>query len=122
MGNTAFLAELKIAAGALEAQANALRQDGATAIYLADGGKAVGIIAIADPIKASTVPALKALMAAGIRVIMLTGDNRITAAAVGRRLGIADVEADILPRPKAPSCEKLRRAGPGGRHGGGWGE
>ena len=111
LGNIAFLAELKIAAGALKAQADALRQDGATAIYLADGAKAVGIIAIADPIKASTVPALKALMAAGIRVVMLTGDNRITAVAVGRRLGIADVEADILPQAKSAIVEKLRSQG-----------
>ena len=111
LGNIAFLAELKIAAGALKAQADALRQDGATAIYLADGAMAVGIIAIADPIKASTVPALKALMAAGIRVVMLTGDNRITAVAVGRRLGIADVEADILPQAKSAIVEKLRSQG-----------
>src|SRR5262249_53228873 len=73
--------------------------------------KAAGIIAIADPVKTTTPDALRALTADGIRVVMLTGDNRTTAQAVARRLGIADVEAEVLPDQKSAVIEKLRRAG-----------
>ena len=111
LGNTVFLGELGIETQTLDREANRLRQDGATAIYLAIDGKTAGVIAIADPIKESTVPALKALMAAGIRVVMLTGDNRTTALAVARRLGIQDVEAEVLPDRKSAVIEKLRREG-----------
>ena len=111
LGNAEFLGELGIDVAALEGEAEALRGDGATAIYLAVDGKAAGIIAIADPIKPSTLPALKALMADGIEVVMLTGDNRTTALAVARRLGIEKVEAGILPDRKSAVIEKLRRDG-----------
>src|ERR1019366_6696818 len=100
LGNTAFLEELGVATAALDGEAERLRQDGATAIYLSVDIKVAGVIAIADPIKASTLPALKALTAEGIRVVMLTGDNRTTALAVARRLGISDVEAGVLPERK----------------------
>ena len=90
---------------------NRLRQDGATAIYVATDGKVSGVIAIADPVKATTPDALKALTAEGVRVVMLTGDNRTTAQAVARRLGIADVEAEVLPDQKGAVVEKLRREG-----------
>jgi len=111
LGNSHFLAELGIATSALDAEAERLRQDGATAIYAAIDGKAAGIIAIADPVKATTPEALKALGAEGVRVVMLTGDNRTTAQAVARRLGIADVEAEVLPDQKSAVVEKLRREG-----------
>ena len=111
LGNTAFLGELGIPTSALDGEAERLRLDGATAIYIAVDGKAAGVIAIADPIKESTVPALKALMAAGIGIVMLTGDNRTTAAAVARRLGIRDIEAEVLPERKSAVIEKLRREG-----------
>ncbi len=111
LGNANFLNETKIATDALDGEAERLRQDGATAIYVAVDGNAAGVIAIADPIKESTAPALKALIAEGIRVVMLTGDNRTTALAVARRLGIEDVQAEVLPDRKSAVIEKLRRDG-----------
>jgi len=111
LGNAIFLDELNIATAALDARADELRQDGATAIYLGVDGKAAGILAIADPIKASTAAALKALAADGIRVVMLTGDNATTAAAVARKLGITEIEAEVLPDQKSAVIEKLTREG-----------
>ncbi len=93
------------------ADAERLRQDGATAIFVAVDGKIAGVIAIADPVKPTTPAALKALRDEGIRVVMLTGDNRTTAEAVARRLGIAEVEAEVLPQEKSKVVEKLRREG-----------
>ncbi|HXW27583.1 MAG TPA: copper-translocating P-type ATPase, partial [Xanthobacteraceae bacterium] len=111
LGNAKFFTELNIATAALDAQAERLRRDGATAIYVAIDGNAVGVIAIADPVKSTTPDALQALTADGIRVVMLTGDNETTAAAVARRLGIAEVEAEVLPEQKSATVDKLRRAG-----------
>ena len=111
LGNARFLGELKIDTSALNTNAERLRGDGATAIFLAVNGKSAGVIAIADPIKATTPDALKALAADDIRVIMLTGDNQTTAHAVARRLGIFEVEADVLPDQKNAVVEKLRREG-----------
>jgi Cu+-exporting ATPase len=111
LGNARFLAELSIVTSALDAQAEALRRDGATAIFVAVDGKVAGVIAIADPVKATTAAALKALGAEGIRVVMLTGDNRTTAEAVARTLGITEVEAEVLPDQKSAVIEKLRREG-----------
>jgi P-type Cu+ transporter len=111
LGNARFLAELKIATAALEREAERLRQDGATAVYLAVDGKASGILAIADPVKSTTPAALQALTAEGVRVVMLTGDNKTTAQAVARRLGITEVEAEVSPDQKSAVVEKLRREG-----------
>jgi Cu+-exporting ATPase len=111
LGNAAFLAELNIDTAALTDEAERLRQDGATAIFLAINGKLAGTIAVADPVKASTPDALKALLASGLRVVMLTGDNRTTALAVAKRLGITEVEAEILPDQKSAVIEKLTREG-----------
>jgi Cu+-exporting ATPase len=111
LGNARFLGELNIDTSALSAEAERLRGDGATAIFLAVNGKPAGVIAIADPVKATTPDALRALAAEGIRVVMLTGDNRTTAQAVARRLGIADVEAEVLPDQKSAVVENLRREG-----------
>jgi Cu+-exporting ATPase len=111
LGNARFLAELNIDTGALGAQAERLRGDGATALFVAVDGKPGGVIAIADPIKETTAHALSALAASGIRVVMLTGDNRTTAQAVARRLGITQVEAEVLPDQKNAVVEKLRREG-----------
>ena len=111
LGNAAFLGEQKIATAALDAKADALRQDGATAIYLGVDGQLAGILAIADPIKATTLPALAALRARGIKVVMLTGDNRTTALAVARRLEITEIEAQILPDRKSDVIAKLRAQG-----------
>jgi P-type Cu+ transporter len=111
LGNARFMADLKISTAALESEAERLRQDGATVIYLAIDGEAAGVLAIADPVKATTPAALRALTAEGMRVVMLTGDNKTTALAVARRLGIGEVEAEVLPDQKSAVVEKLRRAG-----------
>jgi Cu+-exporting ATPase len=111
LGNAKFLKELGVDTGALEQDADKLRTDGATAIFLAVNGKPAGIIAIADPVKATTPEALATLRGEGIRVIMLTGDNRTTAQAVARKLGIEDVEAEVLPEQKSAVVEKLRAEG-----------
>jgi P-type Cu+ transporter len=111
LGNARFLGEIGISVTPLEADAERLRQDGATAIYLAADGKASGVIAIADPVKATTPEAIKALTAEGVRVVMLTGDNKTTAQAVARRLGITEVEAEVLPDQKSAVVERLRREG-----------
>ncbi|HET7193043.1 MAG TPA: heavy metal translocating P-type ATPase [Pseudolabrys sp.] len=111
LGNARFLDELNIETSTLAGEAERLRGDGATAIFLAVDGKAAGVIAIADPVKSTTSDALKALAEDGIRVVMLTGDNRTTAEAVARSLGIAEVEAEVLPDQKNAIVEKLRREG-----------
>ncbi|WP_036259234.1 heavy metal translocating P-type ATPase [Methylocapsa aurea] len=111
IGNRRFLGELGIDAHALEQQAEALRLDGATAVFLAIDGRAAGLIGIADPIKQTTPEAVRALLADGIRVVMLTGDNRTTAEAVAKRLGITEIEAEILPEDKSKVVERLRRDG-----------
>jgi len=111
LGNVAFLRELGVSVGAIESEAERLRQDGATAVYLAIDGKASGTIAVADPVKPTTLDALKALTAHGVRIVMVTGDNRTTARAVARRLSIADVEAEALPEQKSKVVDRLRRQG-----------
>ena len=111
LGNANFLAESKISTAALDSEAERLREDGATAVFLAVDGKAAGIIAIADPVKATTPAALRALTDEGVHVVMLTGDNLTTARAVAGRLGIANVEAEVLPDRKSAVIEKLRREG-----------
>ncbi|WP_280139841.1 heavy metal translocating P-type ATPase [Nitrosomonas communis] len=111
LGNANFLAEQGIDAGVLKPEADILRQDGATAIFVAIDGMAAGIVAIADPIKESTPAAINALHAAGIRIVMLTGDNRTTAEAVARRLGIDEVDAEVLPDQKAAVVARLRKHG-----------
>jgi Cu+-exporting ATPase len=111
LGNAKFLTELKIDTAGLAAEAERLRGDGATAIFLGVGGKLAGVIAIADPVKVTTPEALKALATLNIRVVMLTGDNKTTAQAVAKRLGIKEVEAEVLPDQKSAVIEKLRREG-----------
>jgi len=111
LGNAKFLAELNITSDQLSGAAEQLRQDGATAIFMAVNGKVAGAIAIADPVKATTPAALEELKAAGIRIVMLTGDNRTTAQAIARKLGITDVEADVLPDQKANIVAKFKREG-----------
>jgi Cu+-exporting ATPase len=111
LGNASFLQSLGIDAQSLNDQGERLRSDGATVINIAVDGKLAGLFAIADPVKASTPDALRALAADGIKVIMLTGDNRTTANAVARSLGIADVEAEVLPDQKSAVVAKLQKAG-----------
>jgi Cu+-exporting ATPase len=111
LGNAAFLTENGVATDTLAAEAEKLRQDGATVINVAIDGALAGIIAIADPVKASTPDALKALAADGIKVIMLTGDNKTTARAVASKLGISEVEAEVLPERKGSIVAELRKQG-----------
>lgn len=111
IGNASFLREQHVLTEASQPKADELRREGATAIYVALDGTVAGIIAIADPVKASTPAALAALRGDGIRVVMLTGDNRTTAEAVARRLGIDEVEADVLPDRKSAVVAKLRGEG-----------
>jgi Cu+-exporting ATPase len=111
LGNSSFLTSLGIETQPLHEQSEGLREDGATVINIAVDGKLAGLFAIADPVKASTPDALKALKAEGVKVIMLTGDNRTTANAVARKLGITDVEAEVLPDQKSAVVTKLQKAG-----------
>ena len=111
LGNARFLSENGIDVSALEPQADELRQDGATAIFIGIDKQAAGILAIADAIKATTAEAIAALRKEGIRVVMLTGDNRTTAEAVGRKLGIDDVEAEVLPDRKSAVVARLKSEG-----------
>jgi Cu+-exporting ATPase len=111
LGNSNFLKSLGIETEPLNQQGELLRGDGATVINIAVDGQLAGLFAIADPVKASTPDALKALAAEGIKVIMLTGDNRTTAKSVARKLGITDVEAEVLPDQKSAVVAKLQKAG-----------
>ena len=111
LGNAKFLHELGIDTADLDDEAERLRADGATAIFLAVDRKLAAVIAIADPVKPTTSAALKLLGQDGVRVVMLTGDNRTTAQAVARRLGIEDVEAEVLPDQKSAVVVKLRQQG-----------
>jgi Cu+-exporting ATPase len=111
LGNRAMMEALRIDVSALEETAGTLRDQGATAVFAALDGKAAGVIAVADPIKATAPEAIRALRQAGVRVVMLTGDNRATAEAVGRKLGIAEIEAEVLPQDKGKTVERLRKEG-----------
>lgn len=108
MGNLKLFEELRIDVGDLPIRAEALRNDGQTVMLLAIDGKAAGLIGVADPVKASTPDAIRALHDEGVQVIMLTGDNRITAEAVARKLGIDRVEAEVLPEQKALVVKQLQ--------------
>ena len=111
VGSANFLSGRGVDIGTLQNEADRLRGDGATVVFLAVDGKPGGLLAVADPIKPSSAAALAALGRDGVRVVMLTGDNRVTAAAVARRLGIEAFEADVLPQDKGAVVAKLRREG-----------
>ncbi len=111
LGNASLMADRGIDTSGLDQSAEALRREGATAMFVAVDGRAAGLVAVADPIKETTPSALQALKAEGIRVVMLTGDNRTTAEAVARKLGIEDVEADVLPDHKNEVVRRLREQG-----------
>ena len=111
LGSGKFLAEQQVDTTALDGDAEALRGDGATAIFAAIDGKVAGVFAISDPIKATTAEAIRALKAEGIRLVMMTGDNRTTALAVARKLGIDEVQAEVLPQDKAAVVQNLMAEG-----------
>jgi len=111
LGNKALMADLGIDLGALGNDAEKLRQEGETAMFVALDGKPAGILGVADPIKASTPEAIRALHAEGIRIVMLTGDSRTTAEAVARRLSLDEVVAEVLPDQKAQAVKRLQSQG-----------
>ncbi len=111
VGNAALLDALGVSHASLEAPAERLRNDGATAMFVAVDGRSAGVVAIADPVKPSTPGALEALRHEGIRIVMVTGDHRTTAEAVARRLGIKDIEAQVLPEHKNAILQRLRGEG-----------
>ena len=111
LGNRKLLHDLGLAADTLDARAEAMRRDGQTVMYLAIDGQPAGLIGVADPIKESTAEALNVLHQEGVEVVMLTGDSRTTAEAVGRKLGIGRVEAEVLPERKAEVVKQLQAEG-----------
>ena len=111
IGNARIMSDAGIDTTSLDGEADRLREDGATVIFIALDGTLAGILAIADPIKSTTQEALQALKAAGLTIVMLTGDNKVTAQAVARKLGITQVEAEVLPEDKSRIVERLRGAG-----------
>lgn len=111
IGSHRIMAEEGVDLSALAGEAETLRGEGATVIFVAIDGSLGGLLAIADPIKATTPAAVQALKNAGVRVVMLTGDNKTTAQAVARKLGINEVEAEILPEDKAKVVARLRKEG-----------
>jgi Cu+-exporting ATPase len=111
IGNARFLKDLGITIASLEPRADELRRDGATAMFVTVDSRLGGIIAVADPIKTTTAAALKSLKADGVRIVMLTGDNRTTAQAVATKLGISDIEAEVLPEQKNAIVRRLRSEG-----------
>ena len=111
VGNARLLETLKIAPGELEARAEGLRREGATSMFVAIDGQPAGIIAVADPVKTSTPAALESLRREGIRIVMVTGDHRSTAEAVARKLGITEIEAEVLPEHKNAIVRRLRSEG-----------
>jgi Cu+-exporting ATPase len=111
VGNAALLKDRGVPSADLEARAQALRKEGATVVFVAVDDKPAGVIAVADPIKATTRAALDALRTDGIRIVMLTGDNRTTAQAVADKLGITEIEADVLPDQKNAIVRRLKNEG-----------
>jgi Cu+-exporting ATPase len=111
VGSSTFLAGYGLDTAAMDADANQLRADGASAIYVGIDDQVAGVFAVADPVKDTTPAAIKALRTEGIEVVMLTGDNHVTAAAVARTLGIDRVEADVLPEHKSDVVTRLRAQG-----------
>jgi Cu+-exporting ATPase len=110
VGNAALIEELGASSETLQARAEGLRKEGQTIMFVTSDGRFAGLIAVADPIKESAVQAIQQLKQAGIRVVMVTGDNQTTAAAVAQKLGI-DFEADVLPEKKADVVKKLQSQG-----------
>ena len=111
IGNAKFMSELNITIADLETKTHAMRNEGATAVFVAVNGKLAGVIGVSDSVKTTTPQALAALRELGIRIVMLTGDNSTTANAIAKRLGITEVEADVLPDKKADVVAKFKSQG-----------
>jgi Cu+-exporting ATPase len=111
LGNRAFLTELGLEPGELAGRAEALSGEGQTVVFVAVDGRAAGLLGVADPVKPSTPEAIRRLRDEGVRIVMLTGDSRTTAEAVARRLGLTEVEAEVLPAQKAEVVKRLQAEG-----------
>lgn len=111
LGNASFLNDLPVDIAGMAKQADDLRAKGATAIFVAVDGQVAGVLGISDPVKVTTPDAIKALKAAGLKLVMITGDNRTTAEVVARGLGIDEVQAEVLPQDKAAVVARLRGQG-----------
>jgi len=111
LGNSVLLEQFKIDAGSLAEQAQAMRSEGQTVMFVGIAGKIGGLLAVADPIKKTTPEAIKQLHAEGLRIVMLTGDNKITAEAVARKLDLDEVVAEVLPDQKAEVVKKFQQSG-----------
>jgi Cu+-exporting ATPase len=111
LGNRTLMVATQVDVSPLQAQADELRADGQTVMYVAENGRLGGLLSVADAIKDSTPEAIRALHAEGVRIVMVTGDNRRTAEAVARRLGIDAVQADVLPEQKSEAVGRLQAAG-----------
>jgi Cu+-exporting ATPase len=111
LGNLKLFEELKISADALRDRAEGLRAEGQTVMFVAIEKQLAGLIGVADPIKPSTSEAIRLLHDSGVRLVMLTGDNKTTADAVARRLGIDEVHAEVLPNEKSEIVKRLQSAG-----------
>jgi Cu+-exporting ATPase len=111
LGNKHMMGALSVATDAISAQADAERKDGHTVMFVAVDSRPAGLVGVADPIKASTAEALRMLQDDGVKIVVLTGDNRITAEAVAKRLGIDEVEAEVLPDQKASVVKRLQSEG-----------
>jgi P-type Cu+ transporter len=111
LGNEVMMRELSVAFGTVSADADAERRDGRTVMFVAIDNRPAGLLGVADPIKASTAEALKMLQDDGVKIVVLTGDNRITAAAVAKKLGIDQFEAEVMPDQKAAVVKRLQSEG-----------
>ncbi|MFZ3157101.1 MAG: heavy metal translocating P-type ATPase [Smithella sp.] len=111
LGNSSLLEAFKIDAGSLGEQALAMRSEGQTVMFVGISGKIAGLLAVADPIKETTPEAIQQLHAEGIRIVMLTGDNKVTAEAVAKRLNLDEVVAEVLPDQKATAIKKFQQGG-----------
>jgi Cu+-exporting ATPase len=111
LGNSRLMNDLGIDVGRMAAEADKASDDGATAVFVSRGQRLLGLLCIADPLKPSTRDALRNLQTSGIKIVMVTGDNRRTAMAIGRQLGITDIEAEVLPAGKSAVIKRLQAAG-----------
>jgi Cu+-exporting ATPase len=111
LGNAALMQDLQIDVASLAAKADALRQDGWTVMFVVIDGRLAGLVGVVDPVKESAREMVEILHREGLRLVMLTGDNRVTAAAVARRLGLDEVHADVLPQDKRNVVDRLQREG-----------
>ena len=111
IGNNRLMDAMRVRFGDLQQEAEALRGDGQTVMFVAIDGRPAGLIGVADPIKPSTADAIRSLHGAGVKVVMLTGDSRSTATAVAQKLGIDDVEAEVLPSQKREVVQRMKAAG-----------